>query len=375
MLTIGGIFYTLRKAGNEVSASAILAQKDTSSLDLINLQKEPSIIATPSFSMHEEEDSITPESAALLMADARAIPHSFARAAACIKIIERLCRAGYTEEAWMLIDDNPGTARYSEINKFFLTAGLGVQEFVDKIRNLPFKREPGMALEGYLSSLDGQKIRALLQDESFKNIISELNTDNPGILKRAIATSLMGKVAFPGEESEKKAAMTLAVEYHKEGLIDDNGLAQVLKSDRFKSSFEKWELLTDSVKVAPSSSRVAELRKELVEDMVNADAQKALIQISEREGVLGSSDLFMALKKWGLIDSAAANSWLVEHRTRLNDTQQDAAAHAFFQLALSYGEPDGAEQWARQIKDEKLRNAALAKLTKEETEPSGSKEP
>jgi hypothetical protein len=205
-----------------------------------------------------------------------------------------------------------------------------------------------------------------MQDPVFKSLIKKLDIASPGILKRTLASCLMMRVAFSGNPSERTLAMESAVGYYSQGLIDDDGFTQVLKNDASRNAFEKFDLITSTLKTVTNSNHAVEVRKDIVNAMVDSDAPKALSLIVQVTGDVGTMDLFFGLKKWGGIDSNSANHWFLENRGKLTDPQRDAAATAFYQLALDYHEPEGAEQWANLIVDPKLKKQALSKLPKSE---------
>lgn len=310
----------------------------------------------------DSKDSITPDEAKTLLADAKSLANAMERSARCIKVIERLCLAGYVDEAWAMIDENPGQVRSSELAKFFKCAGLSSLQLAEKVGNLPYKGEAASALRGYFSSLNSEQTAGLLQESTFKALISKLDDATPGILKKTLAATLMGRVAFPGEPADKKQAVEEAINYHSRGIIDDEGFAQVLKRDTSKDSFEKWSLVADAAVAPHPRSQAGELRKEIIEGMIGSDAPKALAQIALVPEEKGTGDLQIAIKKWGIVDSVAANSWFQANKTQLSDKQRDGAAVAFFQLALDFQETDGAKAWASQIADPVLRELALKKL-------------
>jgi hypothetical protein len=307
-------------------------------------------------------DNITPDEARKLLASARENPDVMRRSADCISIIGRLCAAGYVDEAWGMIEGNPGQVRDSELVKFFKSAGLSAPEMISKIESLPFRGEAFTALRGYLSSLDPESISAVLSDSSFKDFIRKLDQSSPGILGRAISTSLMGRLAFPGSAADKLAARDQAVRYHSEGVLNDGQLVQVLKADETSDSFDKWSVVTNSFPNPNLRSEAAALRKEVIEGMVNADAPKALGELVKIPGSQGFMDLLAGVKKWGNVDPSAASQWFQTTKSGLNEAQRDSVAMAFYQLSLDSGEPEGAERWAGEIANAELKKRALERL-------------
>ncbi|QJE96799.1 hypothetical protein [Luteolibacter luteus] len=312
----------------------------------------------------EKSDDITPDEARKLLSAARENPDIMRRSADCISIIGRLCAAGYTEEAWSMIEEGPGQVRDSELVRFFKAAGLSPAEMISKVENLPYKGEAFNALRGYFSSLDPASTSALLADPSFKEFIRKLDESSPGVLGRAISASLTGRLAFSGSTAEKMAARDLAMRYHADGVLNDGQFVQILKADETGDSFDKWALVANALPNPGRGSDAATLRKDVIEGMVNADAPKALQQLAKVPGRQGFLDLLAGVKKWGNMDPSAAAQWFQTSRNGLNQTQRDSVAMAFYQLALDAGEPEGAEQWAGEISNAQLKQEAVKRLPK-----------
>lgn len=302
---------------------------------------------------------------------AKAIANVWDRMAACTELIGELCAAGHIEEAWNLIDSDPGQVRSSQLLRFFKSAELNSAQFLEKWKNLPFRKEESTALRGYLLSLDQGAATALLSSSEFQTTLKKMEESDPTLLKFSLASVLNIQATLPGDVELRKKVLDAAREYLKAGWIDETGFARVVKADTTTGTFERWKTLSANVTTQPTNSEVSKVRKELVESMVDEDSVRALAEISGRGSEKQAHvDLFNALKKWGVVDSVAANQWFTEHQAGMDQVQRDASARAFFELAMTYGEPDGAEQWARKVQNEKLKELLLSKLPKQETAPA-----
>ena len=276
---------------------------------------------------------------------------SFKRTSELSIVVRELCLTGQINEAWELIEVNPGQYRSSQIFSFFKSANLSSELFIAKFQELSLKDEQELALQGHLVSLEGEALTRFLGDLSHFKWTGDSETAR-NVLSRALTNALAAKVSMPLEKSDRIAARVAALKLQSQGFMDGSGLAQILKKDAYLQPREKWELLTGAVDTFPAASLGGLVRKELVESMVESDAEGALV------------DLFTALKKWGVVDSVAANQWFTENQVGMDQVQRDASARAFFELAMTYGETDGAEQWARKVQDEKLKEMLLSKLPK-----------
>lgn len=330
----------------------------------------PLIQGAPSATEHKSEPgSLTIEKAKKRIASAALLRDSFKRTAELSIIIRELCLTGQFKDAWNLIEANPGQYRSSQIFSFFKSANLSSEMFTEKFQELSLKDEQELALQGHLVSLEGEALTRFLDDLSHLKWTGDSVTAR-NVLSRALTNALSSKVSMPLEKSDRIAAREAALKLQSQGFMDGSGLAQILKKDAYLQPREKWELLTGAVDTFPSASLGGLVRKELVESMVESDAEGALAAIGQRGSEKQAHvDLFNALKKWGVVDSVAANHWFTENQAGMDQVQRDASARAFFELALTYGEPDGAEQWALKVQDAKLKEMLLSKLPKQETTP------
>lgn len=264
-----------------------------------------------------------------------------------------------------MIDDRPGQVRNSELVAFFAASGYDTANLIQKLDGLIFKDDAPKALEGYFSSLSSDEILKVLGDDVFRRGMVSVEKFSPGSLKRAIADGLMSRVAFNSDSGDREAAVALVSDLHSKGVVDDNGLAQVLDSDKSKDIFEKWSILSKAMpatSVKSPGGPADQIRREMIGEMVSANAPEALLQISGIKSDQGTIDLGAAIMKWGTMDSVAANEWYVANKAGLSNAQRDGVAVAFWNLALRYKERDSAEQWAKQIQNPQMRAKALASL-------------
>jgi hypothetical protein len=311
-----------------------------------------------------EPGSLTIEKAKKRIASAALLHDSFKRTSELSIVVRELCLTGQINEAWELIEVNPGQYRSSQIFSFFKSANLSSELFIAKFQELSLKDEQELALQGHLVSLEGEALTRFLGDLSHFKWTGDSETAR-NVLSRALTNALAAKVSMPLEKSDRIAARVAALKLQSQGFMDGSGLAQILKKDAYLQPREKWELLTGAVDTFPAASLGGLVRKELVESMVESDAEGALAVIGKRGSEKQAHvDLFNALKKWGVVDSVAANQWFTENQVGMDQVQRDASARAFFELAMTYGETDGAEQWARKVQDEKLKEMLLSKLPK-----------
>ena len=356
------LVFTRLGGGDQNSNSADLNENEEAKVTNRNFgENNP---GRPKHSERGEEKGITPEEARKQLDVALGLSDVTQRSLAAISIIQKLCEAGYTEEAWELIEENPGQVRSSEIARYFKCAGLDTSAFLAKVSQLPYKGESASALRGYFSSLDSAAIQKLLDDSSFKEAIRELDKTSPGILQNSLAGSLMATVAFPGNYSSKTQALDAAKDLHAKGVLNDERYAQIIKADTSGDAFDKFSRLNAGIGDSPRQTEAGKLRKDLVERMVDSDAPRTLERLTSIKGVQGTVDTIVAIRKWGTLDSVEANEWFVNNSNKLSPIHKDAAILGFYRLSLDYNERETAEKWANQITDEGLKKNVLAELAK-----------
>ena len=309
-----------------------------------------------------DSNGITVAEAERLLAEARQNPDAIRRTLDSIKVIADLCRAGHTEEAWALIEQNPGQVRDSQLVKFFLTSKLTVPEMIAKIESLPFEGEAPEALGGYLSSLEMGDTSRVLADPAFQALIKRLEANSEDPLGSALTSSLMRRLGSPGaDRKEIPAARELATQLLSEKKLTNEQFALVFKADTTADNFEKWSLIESSVKAAKESPFAEELRREVIEGMVNANAPQAMSTLAKKSDSQGIADLTMAIEKWGLVDPVEAAAWYQNERGSLNPAQGDGVALAFYRLSMNSGDTESAKRWAGEISNEGLRKRTLGK--------------
>jgi hypothetical protein len=313
-----------------------------------------------------EPDGITVTEAERLLAEARQNPDSIRRTLDSIKVIADLCRAGHTEEAWALIEANPGQVRDSQLVKFFLSANLTVPEMISKIESLPFEGEATEALGGYLSSLELADTSRVLADPAFQELIKRLGANSKDPLGGALTASLMRRLGSPGASSkDMPAARELASRLLSEGKLTNEQFAQIFKADNTADNFEKWSLIESSLKAGKQNPSAAQLRRDVIEGMVNANAPKAMGMLTKKSDSQGIVDLTVGIEKWGRVDPVQAAEWYESQRGSLTPVQGDGMALAFYRLSLSAGDTESAKRWAAEISNKELRQRALGKVTKD----------
>jgi hypothetical protein len=277
----------------------------------------------------------------------------------CAEIIQRLCEAGYTAEAWELIDDGAGQVRNFELSAFFKRSGLSSSEALTKMGTLEYRTDYQVALNAYCSSLSIEKLQTLLSEDSSVKVIGDLAKQSkfPDLFSNALKIALESKF---GEASkpELKELFGLAGSLSEKKVLSQSVFYELLSAADALDPFEKWDLAAPVVgnDMAKSSEKI---RNEIVESMIGENAPDAMSRMIKSPGEQGLVDVQTALAHWYEIDSAAATDWYYNQSPQLSAQQADGATLAFFSSAILHEEFDTAVQWAERIKDVKLREQAI----------------
>ena len=305
----------------------------------------------------EEDQPLTPVDAKRMLTEFQQLKSITERSSKISQVIRRLCLSGYSEDAWGLIEENPGQVRTKSLGVWFFSAGLTADKMTRKLPSLANASEAPLAIAGYLRSLPPDGINLLMENQVFKSYSDKLTSEQPDALKRLLAGSLeYHSLTAKGVESQSKVAAA-AANYHQAGNLDDDGLISVLKASNAMKAVDKWNLLAEHLTGGGES-----FRNTLVEQMIMENPAAAMASISKMQNNIATADIGNALLHWGAADSAGAGQWFEQSKGKLTTEQHDAAVKAFIELAVTFKESDGAIQWASQLHNPEYKAQILARL-------------
>lgn len=323
----------------------------------------------PSKTRTKSDHGLDPSRARERLNEAALNPNIHERISESVKIIRELCESGYTDEAWGLIDANKGTLRYGQLNSFFRSANLSIGELQVKMNELE-PSEKGTPISGHLSSIKFDDLKTTLESGSLDTLKKIINKKHPEAFKNIISGDLFRRMQLSNDKEGKTLISDLATELHDKNFINDVGYAGILDMNPSLSTFEKFERFTNSSKDNWSAPETDRFREKAIKSMIASDAGKALNLISAANHPNAPGDMLTAIENYGSMDPVGANKWYVDNLSNLRNQQRDAAATAFFNLALKGKETDGAKAWMEQIQDPKIKKWAMGRLG--ETARSGN---
>ena len=152
------------------------------------------------------------------------------------------------------------------------------------------------------------------------------------------------------------------MELRYRSLMSDRRLAIAIGGAKQLSAFEKWQMFEASFRGESSGEQVLTNRAQIVEKMVQSDAEAAVGAISASQTPQAIAGLSEAVKAWYAYDAVAAEQWYRANGSALAAAQRDAVSSTFFNLALGFAEYDTAAAWLDQVADAKLKSDLSEKL-------------
>ena len=315
----------------------------------------------PTSVISQKAEMINPERAKKLLLEYGKISSMQERSILVSKLMKDLCNAGYSEEAWQMIDEKYGTVRTSQIYVFFSTAKLSQSQIFDKIselRETGYDNEQMMALSSYMGKYGTDEIGSLLANAQFKALAdSAVSKDQ---FKNMMESFFIMKLDDQTGDNQKRIIENAEQLYSKDFLSSDDILS-ILRRANSLNPFEKWDSISKTIPNAPDDPE--RNREKIIQQMITENAPNAMDLLISSKGTQTSSDLLSALKKWTIEEPDAANKWYGKNQKILSDDQQDAAVRAFSELAMGYGEKENALQWANQIKNSDLKAKILNEIS------------
>ena len=305
---------------------------------------------------------MTPAEAKKLMKNAASISDMQEQSQAYRSIMAELCEAGYVTEAWEMLLPDAGYNRDVQLAKFFYSVPLDPKTFSEKVATLEDPSEKKTALTSYLAR-NSDQYPGILENPEFKRIAGDLEKTDPHALAEILGTGLRAKFDLSSDPADKEKINGIVRELHSKNLITNADFSKMIAKNISRNPFELWSWVSDSsMGIDDPASFEGQIREGVVRGMVAKNAAEALTKIASDTGPSAIYDLGQGLTSWATNNPKAANEWYVNEGSKLTQAQQDSAAKAFANVALSYRELAGAENWANRISNTEIRNAILEKI-------------
>jgi len=315
---------------------------------------KPNAIPTICTDISSLRDSMTPALAANLLKRLKSeIADVGIRASLAGSVIENLCRSGYDEEAWRLIDSGFGIQRDLQLRVFF--AASNCPDALQKIKSLTDINEKTRAIQGYVSRLAVAELATanlsmLVNEEALSGVLANN-------LAMRMTYPVLGPDSKPVDKRQNLAVVDAAMKIVRAGGMTATDFYNiVLSKDRSTDDFEKLAII-DELAVGKDDGpdkHLTAIMQQLVDNMVYRDAPRTMNSLIERQDA-GAPLLETAIQSWLTIDNDGANAWQSERLESLTQSQKDYVAAGMVRHALKHGEAEAAGEWMRRIQSPQVR--------------------
>ncbi|WAC19736.1 hypothetical protein OVA24_21185 [Luteolibacter sp. SL250] len=263
--------------------------------------------------------------------------------------IALLCKAGYSREAWELIDGEPGMVREASLQGFFHDAALPKAELMQLLDGLE-KKDRAMGLSGYWNRLAPEEFSRLDLSE-----FAIRSPDERAALRQTFQR-MTANAYDPGHPELGKGVrqdlLNLAAAQVNSGVLVYEDVGKMLKQDPSKDGFAYWDALS---RVDPTFRQGQDSLKgtdaEVIRAMTIQDPERTL-DMTLVMGTPARGKGYVALEKWLTMDFRAAETWY--HRNS-NQTDADSSAVAFMRACRALGRYQEALDWYARIEKESWR--------------------
>jgi hypothetical protein len=291
----------------------------------------------------------------LLAAAVENMPDITQRSEYCGNLIRQLCLAGFSSEAWELIQASAGQVRNLEISAYFESSTLKDGKLLAKIRELDQPFDRGVAFDAFLSRFSSSEVQGFLSSSDFKKYLESMGPGFAVELSNSISSLLQGELIM-SDGSNNGEILNVASKLHASKALTTDGLMEVIDRDRSTGPFDKWNVISG---LKPSTGEGQAIRDRILNGMVKSDAVAAMSQILQSPGDQAMVDMQKITREWTKIDSRGAFEWYLNNAEAITKGQRSGIAMGFFKSALDIGEFDVARQWAERVEIPELRSGAL----------------
>ncbi len=298
---------------------------------------------------------LTPEKARHLMSQASSLyPDINERSVYCAALLRSLCEAGFSEEAWLLIDPVAGMLRRGQLSQFFASAQLEKGRLFELMRDDP--SELGSSLRGYLRRFTPSELKSILESGELTKYLGD---DLKGAqIEGGVVVSLQLALTRAAPVERENVVEEIAKMY-QDRLIDARAFFDILNRESVGDSFERWRLLQSAGIEDGGEDR--EFRDAMIRSMVDADGARALDLIAQTHGD-DTIDLEAGFRQWLQNDPVSASSWFHQRISKMTDNQRDAVRAANFLNAVEFRDFESARAWLNEVSSVERKATLSSKL-------------
>lgn len=265
-------------------------------------------------------------------------------------IIARLCLAGYSREAWELIDAESGIVREASLKGFFHDATLPKEELMRLLDGLE-KKERAMGLSGYWDRFAPEEFARLNLSE-----FAIRSPDERAALRQTFE-AMAAKAFDPANPDIGKGVrqdlLNLAADQVNGGVLIYSDVGKMLQQDPSKDGFTYWDALS---RVDPELRKGQDTLKgtdaQIIRAMIVQDPERTM-NMTLVMGSPARGKGYVALEKWLTMDFRSAEAW---YQRNSQQADADSSAVAFMRACGTLGRYQDALDWYARIEKDGWRN-------------------
>jgi hypothetical protein len=254
----------------------------------------------------------------------------------------------------------------------FLVTPSSVQQEFDiatfeaKFEELDNKDEARAAMNSRMQNYNaGEIVKALMSPDGGAEFQALKKLDSDGFSNSVYNRLHFNLSILPVEEREARLADAHILQ--QKGLVRPVELIRMLYKLGDYSAFQTWDRFSQySAGVDYGSDRgyIDHTRDSIINRMVKESSVETMGLMLKSPQPGRSRDIQIAIGTWAELDSRGAFDWYEKNASTLSPENKSSVAAGFFGKAYDNNEFEVAKQWAEQISDPKMRNAALGAIDK-----------
>lgn len=280
-------------------------------------------------------------------------------------LIQELCAAGKTDEAYNLIDKNFGQLRDDGLFAFFHHAKLDDNQLLDLM-----KKENGTDLipvvAGFFNRYNREQLVAILENEKFKTLSTYIQKETPKSNLPALIADAFASLAKGAAKEDILKNYNIMLDLVEKGTILPWNVYELLKHNKDLSPFEKWDLVkqleTSNHLFYYYNEQAPLMRRMQIDSIIRSDAVRAMGQILNNQHPNQAVDIENAISSWSQIDAVGISQWYQNNQSKIPQPQRNMIANGFVNQATISREFNSATYWASQISDPTMRQQAIQKI-------------
>lgn len=269
-------------------------------------------------------------------------------------IISQLCRNGYTNDAWNLIEATDGAVRQKSIGGFFRDADLPDDELISMLDTLK-TADRSSGLYNYWSRLTPEEFAAL----DMKRFPLKSGFEN-GAFERLIG-DLLNECFNPENphagSSARAGVLTNVVAQTNAGMVSYWQVANLLKKDPSRDGFLYWEATKNVSEQARAGQRSFDGTDSQIIRVMTAQDPERTLAMSSTPGTREHAYFHIAMMEWLNKDFKSGEAWYEKNVSNMIPEDVDRSAVAFARASVRAGNHELGEQWIAKIQSHRWKDA------------------